>query len=263
MTIKNILPYGIVNYLSPYFNLRLLGFPKWQALKISLASKTAQYLRFTRLSLLPRDSFKELNYIVDVGANRGDWSLGILSLITPKKLIAIEPSQELNPILKSRLANYPNVTIFNVAVGDSPGNATFNITSHSHNSSLLAPKTEIMNEFSGDTSWDTKKQVDVPIETLDNLLSDLPEISLLKIDVQGYEKKVLEGSKETLKKTKFILLEVLFVSMYEGDTLFAELNEIMEDLGFSMIELKPCTLRNSLKITWGDAVYVAKHLINT
>ncbi|NES69129.1 MAG: FkbM family methyltransferase [Okeania sp. SIO2D1] len=94
-------------------------------MKISLDPKTAFYLRFTRLDLLPQGSLSYLNYIVDVGANRGEWSRDILSLISPKKLIAIEPSPEVevNSILKRRLENYTNAKIFNVAVGDAPGTA--------------------------------------------------------------------------------------------------------------------------------------------
>jgi FkbM family methyltransferase len=47
--------------------------------------------------------------------------------------------------------------------------------------------------------------------TLDRLLVDLAEVSLLKIDVQGYEKQVFAGAKQTLSKTKLLLVELNFI----------------------------------------------------
>ncbi len=261
MIIKNLLPYGVVNYLSPYFDLRLLGLSKWKALQLALLPQTAFHLRFTRLNLLPRNSFDSLEYIVDVGANRGIWSLGILSLLEPKKLIAIEPSPVVQSFLKSSLEGYPCVEILPIAVGKEEGTMELNITVHSSNTSILKPRNAQMNQLCGNNSWNVVEKVEVNVNSLDNLLADLPEISLLKIDVQGYEKFVLKGAEEILKKTKFVMLEVGFISHYEGDTLFAELNQRMSELGFSLVNLKVCNPQNSQKITWGDGIYAANNLI--
>ena len=51
------------------------------------------------------------------------------------------------------------------------------------------------------SNWTITSEVQVKMTTLDRLLVDLAEISLLKIDVQGYEKAVLAGAKQTLPRT--------------------------------------------------------------
>jgi len=40
----------------------------------------------------------------------------------------------------------------------------------------------------------------------------------LKIDVQGYEGRVLRGAREMLKRTKFVVVEVLFCQHYIGQS---------------------------------------------
>ena len=45
--------------------------------------------------------------------------------------------------------------------------------------------------------------VDVPIVPLDHLVSDIPRVALLKIDVEGYEKAVLDGAVVQVGKRRF------------------------------------------------------------
>jgi hypothetical protein len=106
----------------------------------------------------------------------------------------------------------------------------------------------------------TVNKVRVPLETLDNLLAEIPEISLLKIDVQGYEKFVLEGAQAILKKTHYLIIEVNFISHYEGDILFPELHELLSASGFFLQNLSEPHFghRNGGRITWLDAIYVSQ-----
>jgi hypothetical protein len=70
--------------------------------------------------------------------------------------------------------------------------------------------------------------LNVPCETLDSELSNIPGIDLLKIDTEGYETHVLQGGSETLKKTRRIALEL----HYPGEAL--EIESILLPLGFSL-----------------------------
>jgi len=45
----------------------------------------------TRFWLVPAKVRNDLRVVCDVGANQGDWSMGVLRLARPKTLIAIEP----------------------------------------------------------------------------------------------------------------------------------------------------------------------------
>src|SRR5690606_14954821 len=61
-------------------------------------------------------------------------------------------------------------------------------------------------------------------------------IDLLWMDVQGYEKNVLLGAKETLNRTTSIFLEVSKGNKdYKGSTTYSELTSILITYGFNPI----------------------------
>lgn len=255
MAIKHLLPYGLVQFVRSYREFVRFGFSELQAWRAALSPAKLEALKSTRLNLLPSGSLSGIEYVVDVGANEGIWSLGVLSVCQPKQLVVIEPSFQLQPILKSRLGHYPCVKILNVAAGNKKGFAEFHQATHSHSSSILKPKEE-MNNFYG-SGYDIEQKIHVPVETLDEILADIPEISILKIDVQGYESVVLEGSQEILKKTKYIIIEVNFYSHYQGDILFPELHNKIVDMGFYLSNLS-LPFRSQNTCLWADAIYAKK-----
>ena len=63
--------------------------------------------------------------------------------------------------------------------------------------------------------------------------------TLLKIDTQGFEEKVLTGAKETLKKIKGVELELSLVKLFEGQKLYLELIKLMENEGFMLHSVEP------------------------
>ena len=58
---------------------------------------------------------------------------------------------------------------------------------------------------------------------------------LLKLDVQGFEKNVLEGASVLLEKIDYLVLEVSFISMYEGEPLFDEMHTYLKEKGFKLV----------------------------
>jgi len=59
--------------------------------------------------------------------------------------------------------------------------------------------------FGGISIENTKKGEPVIQKKLDSFISEIEKLKLLKIDVEGMEKKVLEGSKKIIEKFKPIL----------------------------------------------------------
>ena len=81
----------------------------------------------------------------------------------------------------------------------------------------------------------TDSGIEVEMDTLDNILNiDADSIALLKIDVEGYEKFVLEGADIILKRTQCVFFE----SSKEHFTNFGysteDLNEMLFDRGFEL-----------------------------
>jgi hypothetical protein len=98
--------------------------------------------------------------------------------------------------------------------------------------------------------------------TLDRLLADLAEVSLLKIDVQGYEKPVLAGGRQTLRRTKFVLIELAFMPQYDGGSWLGEIHEILtRDFGFFLANATGPQVLNG-RASMCDGLYVNPNLVH-
>jgi FkbM family methyltransferase len=209
-------------------------------------------LSASRLDLLPSALDLRSGVIVDIGANVGDWTAAARLVAPEAKVLAVEPAPALADSLRSRFAADGKVVVVERALSDCVGEATFHLTSHSHNGSLRRPRD--MNHAYG-SGWDSVGEVRVKTTTLDELLAD-QVASLVKIDVQGAEATVLRGARDALQRTAAVLLEVTNCSHYEGDTLFPELHRQMADLGFELANLSRPFLDTSGNALWFDACFV-------
>ncbi len=156
--------------------------------------------------------FEELKFIysildsndtyVDVGAHIGDSSLLAASKIKTGKVIACEPTPNIYAELLAniRLNNFERKIIpLQKAVSDKVGTAFFSLEAASEVNHLLL-------------SSKKGKSIKVPTTTIDSLVEkySLKDITILKIDVEGFELEVLKGAIKSLrsKKIDMILFEV-------------------------------------------------------
>ena len=256
--LKYLLPFGAVEVMRNRRRLQQLG--REVPLSDLWRSEWLVHLaEITGLSLFPPGRWKELRYVVDVGANTGQWSSALLELVSVERLAAIEPGPAAFAQLQERFGGNANVELHNVAVGKEEGRTTLRVTCDSTGASLLAPREE-MKELIG-RNWTVKSEVDCPLRALDSLLADWPEISLLKIDVQGYEKEVLAGAPRTLAKTRFLLVELNFMRQYEGGSWLGEIHELLTAThGFVLLDAtKPLRLNGRASMI--DGLYVNEKLV--
>lgn len=211
------------------------------------------------LALFPPGQWRHLRYVVDVGSNVGQWANALLALVAPQKLIMIEPGPASFTALQDRFGELPNVELHNIAIGETNGVTTLRVTRDSTGASILPPRAE-MRELIG-SNWAVESEVEVPLRTLDSLLADLPEISLLKIDVQGYEREALSGATEALRKTKFVLIELNYMPQYVGGSWFGEIHELLTGhYGFVLVDAtKPLCLNG--RASMSDGLYVNQTLV--
>ena len=164
--------------------------------------------------------------IFDVGGNMGQ-SIERYKKLFPKcKIHSFDPNKHLHDRLTLKYQNDKSVILNNVAIGEKPGNLDFNINVHTGSSSFknLIPNTTWMKERSKTLNIDSKnftaKKINAKVITLDDYCNDesIHQIDILKIDVQGYEDKVLEGAIKLLKmnKIKFIQLELILSEIYQN-----------------------------------------------
>lgn len=253
----NLLPYYFAKRAERFNMFRRIGISYYDALRSVVGSATWSSFLEARLNILPDNFAGNIVNIVDVGANCGDWSDIVLATLKPKRLIAIEPNPTVYAELIERFRGCSAVMVLNLGASSQASELPFHITSGSQCASFLKPVCGISDIY-GDL-FAEEKTINVRVEKLDTILKDIVEISILKIDVQGYERAVLLGAIETLKKTKYVLIEVNFTQHYENDIQFFELNQIMLSHGFALANISSPFIKQE-KVLWADALY--KRVLN-
>jgi hypothetical protein len=80
----------------------------------------------------------------------------------------------------------------------------------------------------------------VQMNRLDDLCKLAPQDrALLKIDVQGYEKPVLDGAQQVLARCSAIVVEMSLLPLYEGQILARQLWEFLDSAGFEAWLFEP------------------------
>jgi FkbM family methyltransferase len=207
--------------------------------------------------------FKSFNIdvVLDVGANRGQFTKTISALVPSARIYSFEPLPSCFKHLKEFADSNTRVTAFNCAIGDSSGILSFQENDFPQSSSFLQMADAHKESF---PYTKNTKSLDVEVMRLDDVVKDLDlgNSLFIKVDVQGYEDKVLKGGGETFKKAKIILLEVSFASLYEGEPLFDDIYNMCRVLGFNcagVIDQLPDP--NTGKILQADMIFVNKNFL--
>jgi FkbM family methyltransferase len=172
-----------------------------------------------------------ISTIIDIGANTGQFALTMNNLLPNASIYSFEPIPECFNQLSDRMSGVKNFTGFNIGLGDVSGRLEFEANSFSPSSSFLKMTSlhETLYPFTAD-----KVLMNVPIERLDDVLDvkTLQTPMLVKLDVQGYELKVIEGGSQLIRNAKMVIIEVGFAVFYEGQPLFDDIYRVFTSLGF-------------------------------
>jgi hypothetical protein len=106
---------------------------------------------------------------------------------------------------------------------------------------------------------DSIEEIDVDIRTLDDALGSVELVSevLVKLDVQGFEDRVIRGGLQTIANANAMLIEVSFHELYEGQWLFDGIYRLLAELGFEYHgALDQLLDRGSSRILSADALFL-------
>jgi FkbM family methyltransferase len=165
------------------------------------------------------------NSIMDVGANRSEWSKVAKKIFPAAKFCLIEPQLEMEEDLKMFCNTTPQSTYFLAGAGSSAEKKYLTIWDDLAGSSFLPAEDEGLKR--------NGKQRIIEMITIDNIvkgnLFDVPE--LVKLDVQGYELEALKGADALFGKTEVFILEVSLFSFSDvpGMPLISDVIKFMAD----------------------------------
>ncbi|MBE9488794.1 MAG: FkbM family methyltransferase [Bacteroidetes bacterium] len=177
----------------------------------------------------------EINLVLDIGANEGQFATEIRTAGYKGQIISYEPlSDAHNKAAQAAKRDKYWIVHPQAAIGDYDGNVEINISGNSVSSSVL-PMTETHSEAALNSAYIGTENV--PIHRLDTIATKYlsPEKNIfIKIDTQGFEWKVLDGATETLKNAKGVLCEMSLVPLYNGQHLWGDMLNRFESEGFTL-----------------------------
>ncbi|WP_108812373.1 FkbM family methyltransferase [Sphingorhabdus sp. Alg231-15] len=181
----------------------------------------------------------DLHTVIDVGANHGQFASRVRALGWRGKILSFEPLLEPFESLHRLTTKDPSHEAFQFGLGEENTEPVMNVASnHGASSSLLEFEPLLKDSFSI-TSISQEK---VSIRRLDDVAKELdlvPEKCLLKIDTQGFEKQVLEGSGEILDQIQMLFLEVSLRPVYKDEPRLFEMLSFLDSRGFEVRDLEP------------------------
>lgn len=173
------------------------------------------------------------------------------------------------------------VNVFPFCIGAQTGSSAFHLNFHPTTNSLYPFNDEfkdynlvnnaLYGEYVFGDACQHIRSVELNLLSLEDALatSKISSIDFLSLDVQGAEYDILIGAKQLLEKQCVgIQLEVEFVKLYQNQKTFSDINELMESMGFELLDLGsfgrcapmslPIGFRGAEQPLYAEAVYVKK-----
>ena len=199
------------------------------------------------------------NVIFDVGANRGQTIKWFRPLFPSATIYAFEPLSSAFQDLQQLAERDKKIFPHEFALGDKKGVATLYENSVDTTNSLL-PNSERIAEFAPPHMVVPTGQVEVDVRRLDEFCSEqsIHVVDVLKVDAQGYERKILEGAGDMLQPSRIraVYLELMFTPFYEGQCWGGELIELMRNRGYRLYGLTGVSFEKNEGWRWSDAMFV-------
>jgi FkbM family methyltransferase len=192
---------------------------------------TDHYRRLVRW----RDEGFSPGAVYDIGAHAGCWAEMCQAVYQPRTCCLFEPQNEYLEQARKRQPSGSNWIFLPVALGEIEHEQTICLTKDRSASSLLPP---LQNGWlkAGTTEIG---QAQVRVLPLDQLAhkEKLPLPDLVKIDVQGFEAKVIAGGSSTLRSAQRLVVEASLKPIYKDQPLLPEVLATLTQCGFRLTDI--------------------------
>jgi len=179
-----------------------------------------------------------VDLLLDVGANEGQFALGMRRLGFEGEILSFEPMGEAFAALHRHVDADPKWQAHRLALGAKPADALLHVSANSVSSSLLS--LEDLHVRAEPASREQRQET-VRVSTLDiELDAQHPQARIwLKIDVQGYETAVLSGATNVLARCEVVQCELSFRPLYADQSDYLDVLDQLRASGFTPVEFIP------------------------
>ena len=164
----------------------------------------------------------------DVGANAGQFAVGLRSIGYAGKIVSFEPIKEVYASLEANASKDPSWTTVHSALGRCSGSQEFNVGEDTTSSSFRRISGGLVSRI---PELAVRRTEAVSVSALDDIFSTYAapdDVVLLKLDVQGFEDEVLAGAEKSLAKIKAIQIEMAVGEVYAGERQMGEQISVSE-----------------------------------
>ena len=180
-----------------------------------------------------------IDLVFDVGANAGQYAASLREGGYGGRIVSFEPLTSAFARLEASAKADPLWEVVNIGMGDRDERATINIAGNSQSSSLLDMlpahvKSAPVSAYVG--------KEEITVSRLDSVFPRYHrqgDRTFLKLDTQGYERKILEGASRSLKDILGIQLEMSIVPLYSNEMPYLEMLGYLAGMGFTLVSVEP------------------------
>lgn len=213
-----------------------MNFVKHALRKVGLQVKTYPD-RDQRNRLLAMNNFN-INKILDVGANTGQFVNEIRSRGFNGEIVSFEPLSSAFKILEAKSRPDKRWSVHNMAIGDTDGEIEINISENSQSSSILEMLPAHVASAPESKYIGSERATIHKLDTIFSTYYNDGDNIMLKVDTQGYEKNVIDGAMNSLSKIKSVKLEMSLIPLYKEEVLFVDMLAYMDRIGFRLYSLE-------------------------
>jgi FkbM family methyltransferase len=201
----------------------------------------------------------QFDSIIDIGANTGQFARTMRRFFPRATIYCFEPlPQPYISLSKWAATQDGRVKPIQVALGDYESSVEMNFHFHHSPSSSLLPTTALAEKMY--PAIKEQKSVMVRQTTLDHAIAEFNVVlggkSLVKLDVQGFEDRVLQGGHETFTRASACILEVSIDQLYASQPQFKDLLLRLDGFQYRYVGNLDQTYANDGHCVFFDALFI-------
>ena len=201
-----------------------------------ILTRTKNVLPQEKLAAARKLVLQNCDFVIDIGANNGQWMAEVRNHGYSGEAICIEPLQK--NYNKLKVSTFHNTVAINCAIGNKNGYVYINQASNDGLSSSILKLDDYHINGAPNIKYTGKEKV--KISKLSKILeTNTHKKIFVKIDTQGYEFEVLKSiGKNNLNRVYAFEIETSLVSTYKKVTLIEDIIKFLRNRGYQPLRIE-------------------------
>jgi FkbM family methyltransferase len=181
-------------------------------------------------------------HVLDVGANKGNWTRAALRYFPDADYTLVEPQDELRVHIQDLIERGCKIRWIHAGAAEKSGSLPFTISYRKDSSTFVTGERE--------AQADGLRRITLEVRTLDEIVSSasLPIPDMVKIDAEGFDLRVLAGASSLVGKTDVFFIEAAVRGTYENSVL--EVVRRMSDRGYGLLDVTDINRSPKFGVLW-------------